>query len=494
MYKTGNLCQIHSLPQILKDTFGYITNGTFVEFGAFDGETFSNTSGLADIGWTGVYLEPVPSLKEKCAIRHQNNVNITVLPYAVGSESGISHIHDAGQLSTMSDTVLTIYNNTDWSKVHVQNKTHEVQVKTLDDILNDQHIKTNFELLVIDVEGYEWEALKNFPIDYWRPTMVIIEIEDEHETFKERKDIEEETINHLRSNFQHLRQYFLTHDYEILFKDHINTVYARKDRVLPVDNTYDKYNNHILKMVKEPTLLDTFKTQPDITYIVEHTPIHMAHKVCSYIAQTFGYIPDILWARVKENDEIGNAKKEKFNLPFIKDVDKREERVSTSTLRYFMFAMDIVFMLRHIQTPLSIVEIGAGYGGLCKIFLDVCDYYNVSVKKYTIIETSCGIQLSQMYLNKVPKANVMIEFKDCKDKLTYDSVYDLCISTFGFSELSTYHRHRYRDTLIPLCVRGYIVWNCLSTSPQEVIQETGKTHIKVIHNDIFDHKAQIVEW
>ena len=41
-----------------------------------------------------------------------------------------------------------------------------------------------FELLIVDVEGYEWEVFRNFNISEWKPQVVIVEIEDEHESFK----------------------------------------------------------------------------------------------------------------------------------------------------------------------------------------------------------------------------------------------------------------------------------------------------------------------
>jgi hypothetical protein len=80
-YPVAATCQIpffRSLPELLDFVFGYKTNGVFVEVGAYDGESFSNTSGLADIGWTGHYLEPIPAYAAACAARHAGNPGVTV--------------------------------------------------------------------------------------------------------------------------------------------------------------------------------------------------------------------------------------------------------------------------------------------------------------------------------------------------------------------------------------------------------------------------------
>jgi len=66
MYKPLSDCQIPRLDEIYLKNFGYKTDGTFVEIGAYDGHSISNTSFLADIGWKGIYVEPVKEYYEKC--------------------------------------------------------------------------------------------------------------------------------------------------------------------------------------------------------------------------------------------------------------------------------------------------------------------------------------------------------------------------------------------------------------------------------------------
>lgn len=52
------------------------------------GESFSNTSGLADLGWTVHYLEPIPQYAAACRRRHAANPNVTVHNVAAGKTDG----------------------------------------------------------------------------------------------------------------------------------------------------------------------------------------------------------------------------------------------------------------------------------------------------------------------------------------------------------------------------------------------------------------------
>jgi hypothetical protein len=75
MYQFASNCQFNAedLNRIYQEAFGFRSHGSFVEVGASDGESYSNTCGLADIGWEGIYVEPVKELAKKCRLRHRKN-------------------------------------------------------------------------------------------------------------------------------------------------------------------------------------------------------------------------------------------------------------------------------------------------------------------------------------------------------------------------------------------------------------------------------------
>ena len=91
-YKLPHDCQIPNLDKIYYKYFGEISTGFFVEVGAFDGESVSNTSFLADSGWKGIYIEPILDYYIQCSNRHQkNNVIVSNLSVGLPLSSNASH-------------------------------------------------------------------------------------------------------------------------------------------------------------------------------------------------------------------------------------------------------------------------------------------------------------------------------------------------------------------------------------------------------------------
>lgn len=206
-------CRISGLEEIYLQHWGYKADGVFVEIGAYDGSSWSNTCGLADIGWTGLYIEPVEASFKRCQERHAGNL-VQVLNYAVGNSAGEVEIHLGGPFSTISEKALANYKRLGWWKG--EGELAMVQMITLDELLATYDIAPEFDLLVIDVEGYEWEVIRGFKIDHWRPQMVIIEL---HDASPKYECIRDECLR--------IVDFFARHAYSPVYKDLGNTVYVK---------------------------------------------------------------------------------------------------------------------------------------------------------------------------------------------------------------------------------------------------------------------------
>src|SRR5438046_3290669 len=89
-YPTVPTCQIPTLSSLFERFFNKRTDGTFVEVGAFDGFTYSNTWGLAEKGWEGLLIEPIPEHARKCRDNHKNHPNIRIAQTAIGDRRGFA--------------------------------------------------------------------------------------------------------------------------------------------------------------------------------------------------------------------------------------------------------------------------------------------------------------------------------------------------------------------------------------------------------------------
>lgn len=208
-------CQIPFLSSIYSQIFGRVEPGVLVEIGAFDGISYSNSSGLLDRGWCGILVEPMPIFAEKCRQRYSENAKVRVIEKAISNQTGNQVLEVAGPLSTLSNQLFEEYKKLEWSKPSVTNSSINVETITLDQLLENEKIEPNFELLVVDVEGFETEVFQGFDIVRWKPKMIIVELSDFHPNLE----------THRKNHFM-LGEELQTAGYTVIYKDGINTIFV----------------------------------------------------------------------------------------------------------------------------------------------------------------------------------------------------------------------------------------------------------------------------
>ncbi len=147
--------------------FARRSNGFFVEVGAYHPTVSSQTWGLEQAGWTGLLVEPTPSL---CDLLREKRPRSTVVQAACGAPDSPPvakfYLSAAGSQSTLAPDRLNF-------KTEVQDAI-EVQVKTLDQILEDAG-SPELDFLSIDVEGLQLDVMRGFSLDKHRPKLLLIE-------------------------------------------------------------------------------------------------------------------------------------------------------------------------------------------------------------------------------------------------------------------------------------------------------------------------------
>lgn len=219
MYNVSKTCQVNDLNSIYMKYFGYPSKGFFVEVGAFDGESFSNTSCLADHGWRGIYVEPIKSHYNACLNRHKNN-DVYVVQCSIGVQEGEIDIYVGGPLTTSDPEQVQRYSEIDWAQ-HVPFSMGRCEQLKLDSLLEHFEVELGFDILGVDVEGRENDVFDSFDLEKWKPKMMIVELEDEHESFQKYQE-------HVAVH-KSLRDKIHSHGYIEIYKDHINTIFVREE-------------------------------------------------------------------------------------------------------------------------------------------------------------------------------------------------------------------------------------------------------------------------
>lgn len=212
-------CQIPELAQLYVQFFGDRRDGVVVEVGAFDGESYSNSSCLVDVGWRALLVEPVPEFALRCRAHHVGNPRVEVVSVAVGAENATLTLEVAGALTSADTEQMAEYARTPWSAATVASR-HSLTVpsRRLDDLLEEHAVAPGFDVLIVDVEGCEAQVFAGFELERWRPTLMIWELSDTHPDLRLHRDASVAIARSIVEN-----------GYRIVYKDAINTVFLRDD-------------------------------------------------------------------------------------------------------------------------------------------------------------------------------------------------------------------------------------------------------------------------
>jgi FkbM family methyltransferase len=213
-YPTPEDCQI-SLSFIYEEYFGLRNEGYFVDIGAYDGVRFSNTWGLAKMGWSGLAVEANPETYELLKKNYQAFApRVQHVRWAAGKR-GQGRIAIAGSISTCSQDQFVEFVKNDW--MTGSEKFTAVDVHPLNEILDTFKISGGFDVLNLDVEGSEWEVLEDFTIDKWQPKLCIVESHEHH------------PIKSFGRHASLINDYFEKAGYYKIYCDMVNNIYVRKD-------------------------------------------------------------------------------------------------------------------------------------------------------------------------------------------------------------------------------------------------------------------------
>lgn len=147
-------------------------------------------------------------------------------------------------------------------------------------------------------------------------------------------------------------------------------------------------------------------------------------------------------------------------------------KYSPTTLRYAKVTSDIIdeFKICKKELPISIVEIGSGYGGQCLLL----DQF-LNIKSYTLIDTSPALKLAKKYLEQfLTKCKLNFYTINEIDSLQAD----ILISNYAFSELCRDIQDSYLKKIICNTKCGYITYNHIT--PQHFNTYTADEFLSVL--------------
>jgi len=161
------------------------TGGVFVDVGAHDGVTFSNTYFLEkNLGWQGLLVEPIPDVFRKLI----ENRRSTAVHGCVGPQSGRAKFRIVTGYAEMLSGLVDRYDPRHLERIRKETAEHggscreiEVDCFRLDELLA-KHGIAEIDYLSIDVENAEFSILET--IDFGRFRIRVIGVENAYDDYR----------------------------------------------------------------------------------------------------------------------------------------------------------------------------------------------------------------------------------------------------------------------------------------------------------------------
>ncbi|MBE2286421.1 MAG: FkbM family methyltransferase [Prosthecobacter sp.] len=163
-------------------------NGFFVEAGANDGFRQSNTYYLERFrGWKGVLIEPFPHLADRCRQLRRRSITVACAlggPAAAGTTVRLRHAglmsHVEGALGSDEMELNRARQGQMTQGMIWHDWVIKAPVRTLTEVLDEAGAPSKFDLLSLDVEGFEVEVLRGLDLVRYLPGAICVEVRHEN--------------------------------------------------------------------------------------------------------------------------------------------------------------------------------------------------------------------------------------------------------------------------------------------------------------------------
>jgi hypothetical protein len=207
--------------KLLWQMFRGRAHGFFIDIGAYDGVTFSNTCLFERMGWQGIIIEPHRSLFEQAA---------GTRPRSLAVRAACSSPADRGMMTFTEVEGCPLLSFLHEDEHHLERCRREgrtftesqVRVQTMDEILDEARHHAwdmpapwsaeqgwSIDLVSLDVEGGEMRVLEGFDLARHRPKVLVIECD--------------------RPSAAAVHPYMAARGYVKVHRQCINDFYVRKD-------------------------------------------------------------------------------------------------------------------------------------------------------------------------------------------------------------------------------------------------------------------------
>ena len=157
------------------DFYSDVPVGYYVDIGAYDGKTYSNTLLLEEKGWVGICADPLPSAYEKLCENRK---------FCYKTNKAVWHTSGEKLEFAVVDMCSGITGHSTYKKEQDAAEKITVETISLNDLLAVAAAPNFMDYLSIDTEGTEYEILA--ALDHHRYKFGLIDVEHNYDEEKRR--------------------------------------------------------------------------------------------------------------------------------------------------------------------------------------------------------------------------------------------------------------------------------------------------------------------
>ncbi len=256
---------------ILDGFFKDVENGFYVDIGASDPVVDSVTKFFYDRGWTGINVEPNPSVYDKLKKERTHDININAVISSQSSKAPLRIYKKGDGLSTVSDEIKKEYEQNK-SPITKEYKDIAVNTVALSDLFESNNV-SKVHFLKIDVEGYEYEVLKSNDWNKYRPEVICIEsnhlVKDWHPLLKDAK--------YEKVFFDGLNEYYASAESKRAEKfSYVDSIIGR--RIVDADTAWEINDLENKKMIIDYQLQNSRKYTQELEERIRFLDSHIFHQ------------------------------------------------------------------------------------------------------------------------------------------------------------------------------------------------------------------------
>ena len=192
-----------------------ITNGFYIDIGCQNPISNNNTYLLYKRGWKGLNIDLDQKNIDLFNIARPKDINLCLAISSEIKEENLYFYHDGSPINSLSPKLSIYKKDTPFVK--------KVNTELLENVLKKFKIKS-FDYINIDVEGHEFEVLKNFDIELYKPKVVSVEYLDFTMNELEFKNNKLENIIN-----SELYKYFIKNNYYFVNWTHSDLIFVHKN-------------------------------------------------------------------------------------------------------------------------------------------------------------------------------------------------------------------------------------------------------------------------